>query len=81
MFLQHEMKIGPRGACKDQDVFNSIVVPFDFVMDARILVRLNPSHFLFPRQRVTLRRQDPVPRQASAVASMPGRDAVVKARS
>ena len=27
--------------------FNSIAVPFDFVMDARILVRLSPSLFSF----------------------------------
>ena len=57
-------------------------------VDIILIMKILRTHVLFrlglpfptPRQLGALRRQVPVPRQAAAVAGMPGRDAVVKAR-
>ena len=66
------------GACK------ASVIPFVnmilIVMQCEMLVPSQlGSSFLTSRGLGALRRHVPVPNQASAVAGMPGRDAVVKA--
>ena len=69
----------PTGACK------GFVMSFvDIILIMKICERMScfgsVSPFPTPRQLGALCRQVPVPSQAAAVAGMPGRDAVVKAR-
>ena len=74
------MKINPRGVCKDQNVFNIRVASFDFVMDSCILVWQGSSLFFSLETEALYADRSGSPGKLQAVAGMPGRDAVVKAR-
>ena len=67
------------GACKVFVASFVDIIPIMKWCKMRVLSRLD-SPFLTSRWLGALHRQVLVPRQAAAVAGMPGRDVVVKAR-
>ena len=69
----------PAGACKGSVMSFVDIILIMKILQTHVLCQLGLP-FPTPRQLGDLRQQVPVPREAAAVAGMPGRDVVVKAR-